>query len=129
MCEPSTLALIIAGISAAGAAYQYDQANESAGIQQSNLEKDEQAARLALERQEEQARQQAMADMNEANRAAVRANALFDAVAGEYGGGTSVDRQRAVGSVQTGEDLATMAATPHRRRRNGASQARTSLDR
>ena len=48
--------------------------------------------------------------MNAAARKALQDAALFDVVAGEYGGGNSIDRARTIGNLQANETLATIAA-------------------
>ena len=63
-----------------------------------------------LARQQDQQYSAASAQMNDAAKRALHDQALFDTVAGEYGGGKSVDRISNVGTVNAGETLATIAS-------------------
>lgn len=72
----------------------------------------EQAARLREQdrrRQEEETLRANAADMNAQARQAMADMALFDTAVGEFGGGRTADRGRAVMRVQQGESAATLA--------------------
>jgi hypothetical protein len=81
---------------------------QTASAQASAIE--DQANRQQGDRQrvEDEAARRANAEMNEVARQRQADLALFDAVAGEYGGGASVSRGRAVRSVQAGERAETI---------------------
>jgi hypothetical protein len=109
MCEPTTLALASLALTTASTISSVD-------AQRSTANKQADAARTSGNLQEmdiaRQADQQAQADAAEMNAHAKQAAhdaALFDVVAGEYGGGATQDRNRAVAGVQVGEQMATIS--------------------
>ena len=106
MCEPATLTML--AIAAVSATASYVQADKSAKVQEHNLEMDRNATIMALTRQADQQGQQGAAQANEHARKASADAALFDATAGEYGGGLTSDRMRGVATIRQSEDLATI---------------------
>lgn len=109
MCEPTTLTLVSLGISAASAVAAHQQQSGQAKNQQAAIEREARLQQADLVRQRDQQFDAANAEMNEHARQAMQEMAMFDVVAGEYGGGNSVDRARTVGDVQNGEQLATIS--------------------
>ena len=99
---PMTLLLI------AQALMQYFAASSAASAQAQAVS--EQQARQETDRQRRVAetRRQAAAEANEEARRRQADLALFDVVAGEYGGGASVSRARSVREVQASERMATL---------------------
>lgn len=108
MCEPTTIALASLALSAATTAAAYVQADENADRQQESLDKAEALNQMDLARQRDQEAQAGAQQMNEAARQAKQDMSLFDAYAGEYGGGVSVTRGRAAQGIQSSEKLATI---------------------
>ena len=110
MCEPTTLAYIAFAAAAAGAVAQHDQARSTGNKMADAAKRENELIQADLTRQSDQQDAAARAEMNAANRKAMQDAALFDVVAGEYGGGNSVDRARTLGNLQANENLATIAA-------------------
>jgi hypothetical protein len=108
MCEPTTLTML--GIAIVGAFAANDQQRASSNRAADATKAQNDLVQNDLARQTEQQDAAGRAQMNDANRKALHDSALFDAVAGEYGGGNSVDRARAVGGLQQSEQLATIAS-------------------
>lgn len=109
MCDPVTLTALSLGVSTAAAGLSYVQGTSNAKTAASNIKTAAQQQQMDLERQNEQQRQAAAGQMNEHAQRLMKDNALFDVVTGEYGGGNTADRSRAVSGVQAGEQLATIA--------------------
>jgi hypothetical protein len=109
MCEPTTLALISIGLTAASGVAGYQMQSKAAKQQEASIRADEALQQNDLARQRDQQHEAAAAQMNEQARAAQREMALFDVVSGEYGGGNTDTRGRAVASLQDSEQLATLA--------------------
>lgn len=105
MCDPVSISL---GLSAATAVTSYAGMSASAEGQGEAVKRASQLQQMDLERQAGQQREAAAQQVNEQARAAQRDAALFDVIAGEYGGGNTADRTAAVARVQQGENLATM---------------------
>jgi len=105
MCEPTTIALAITAVSAA---VSYQQQGQAAKRQSENIQRTNDLQQMDLARQHQQQTEAEAEQMNQANRQATQSKALFDAVAGEYGGGNTVDRTESIANVQANENLATM---------------------
>lgn len=110
MCEPTTLMMASLAISAASAGVQYDTGRKTANTQADAIKRNDELQALDSARQQSQIAAQGAEDMNQAARAAHADLASLDAIAGEYGGGNSVDRARSVIGVQAGESAATVSA-------------------
>lgn len=110
MCEPVTLSYIGLGLAAVSGAAQYEGQRKSASQQADGLRKQQLLEQNDLIRQQQQIDAATRQQMSEASKAALRDMDLFGVVAGEYGGGRSVDRIAAIGDVNRGEQLATIAA-------------------
>lgn len=108
MCVALPVAMLI--ISAAGAVASAAAQKQQADQQQAATERQENLQQQDLVRQQQQIDQQTRQAMNGQARQAMHDMALFDTVTGEYGGGNSADRARAVSMVQNGENLATIAS-------------------
>lgn len=96
-------------IAAASAAHGHETARRTANITKDGLKRESDLQQADLARQRDQQFAADAAATNAHAKQAAKEAALFDVVAGEYGGGNSVDRARTVGSVNTGEQLATLA--------------------
>lgn len=107
MCEPTTIALLV--IAAASAAHAHETTRRTANITKDGLKREEDLQQADLARQRDQQFAADAAETNAHAKQAAKESALFDVVAGEYGGGNSVDRARTIGSINTGEQLATLA--------------------
>ncbi|WP_157039642.1 virion core protein, T7 gp14 family [Aquincola tertiaricarbonis] len=88
----------------------YFQGTSNAKTAASNIKTAAEQQQMDLERQNEQQRQAAAGEMNEHAQRLMKDNALFDVVTGEYGGGNTAERSRAVASVQGGEQMATLSS-------------------
>lgn len=113
MCDPTgTTYFYIASalIAAGGAVAQHEQARSQGNRMADAADRENDLMQADLQRQADQQDAAARAEMNEANRKAIHDAALFDVVAGEYGGGNSVNRARSIGNLQANENLATIAA-------------------
>lgn len=106
MCVP--VAIIGLAISAASAVASHAAQNSAAKSSARGLRQAEDQQQMDLIRQADEQQEAAGQQMNEHARSAMRDAALFDTVAGEYGGGNTVDRAASVGGVQQGEQLATI---------------------
>lgn len=104
-----TLMKVSAGISAASALASYAQGTATAKAQTEAVKRNADLQQADLDRQAGEQREAEAAQMNEQARSARKDMALFDAVAGEYGGGVSVDRASAAMGIQQGEGTATLA--------------------
>lgn len=109
MCEPTTLLAISLALTAASGAASYDQGRSNANKQTDALNKQADLQANDLARARDQQSEAAAQQMNESARKAFHDTSLFDAVAGEYGGGNTADRTRTIGEIQQGEQLATIA--------------------
>lgn len=87
---------------------------DGAEAQSEALAKQEDLRQMDIERQASEQREIATQEMNAANRAAIADMATFDTIAGEYGGGQSTSRERAVMAVQRDETLATISSNGRR---------------
>lgn len=113
MCDPtgtSYLYIASAVLAAGSAVAQHEQARNQGNKMADAAKRENELIQADLDRQASQQDAAARAEMNEANRKALRDTALFDVVAGEYGGGASVDRARTIGNLQSSENLATISA-------------------
>lgn len=108
MCGPFAVPLTQLAITAVSAAAAHDQQRRSSNIAQDNLDRQQDLEQNDLARQQVQIHEAATAEANEHARRASADMALFDAVAGEYGGGNSVNSNRAAMGIQQGEGLATI---------------------
>ena len=97
-------------ISAASAAYQYNQGSKAAKTQARNITMDNARKSMDTARAQDQHARSGAETLNEASRRAAHDSALFQAVAGEFGGGATSDRGAAVMDVQQGENLASLEA-------------------
>lgn len=104
-----TLMKVSAGISAATALASYAQGTATASAQEEAIKRNAALQQADLDRQAGEQREAEAAQMNEQARSAMKDMALFDAVAGEFGGGVSNDRAAAALAIQQGEGTATMA--------------------
>ncbi|MFN3914735.1 MAG: hypothetical protein ACK4K3_07430 [Aquabacterium sp.] len=102
------------GLSAGSAFMNYEAQVDAAENQGQALVDAENARQADLARQMQQQAEAATEEMNAANRQAIADMATLDAVAGEYGLGRSVSRERAVMGVQQGETMATIRANGRR---------------
>lgn len=111
MCEPTT-ALMIGSLAlstfSAGAAH--DSGRKTANQQADAIKDENDRQALDTARQQTQLAQQGAEEMNDSQRRSVAHMATLDAIAGEYGGGASVDRGRAVAGIQSAEGLASIAS-------------------
>lgn len=105
MCEPSVLLAL--QVAQAGASYESQRQTASASADA--IRKSTAMAQADLVRQQSQIDAQARQQLNAHARQAARDMALFDVVTGEFGGGNSASRARAVSEVQQGEDQSTIA--------------------
>jgi hypothetical protein len=97
-------------LAAGSAVAQNEQARSTGNKMAEAAKRENELIQGDLTRQASQQDAAARAEMNAANRKAMSDAALFDVVAGEYGGGNSVDRARSIGNLQSNENLATIAA-------------------
>lgn len=112
MCEPATIIMTAMAI---GSAYMAHEGQVQAAESQSEaLAKQEDLRQMDIERQASEQREIASQEMNAANRQAIADMATFDTIAGEYGGGNSTSRERAVMAVQRDETLATINSNGRR---------------
>ena len=118
MCEPTTIAVMSLALATASAGAQYENTRKTASQTADNANRAAESAQADLNRQQQQTDAATAQQMNEAARKAQKDSALFDVVAGEYGGGNSVDRARTIGNLQTNENLATMTSNA----RTGAAE-------
>lgn len=110
--DPVTWIMLISAI--LGAVQQQEQADATEASMQRAAALKENDRR----RQQDEAFQAATQETNELARQAQADMALFDTIAGEYGGGNTVDRARTVQGIQTAERYATVASNA----RSGFSQ-------
>jgi hypothetical protein len=106
MCNPL---LIMVAVSAAQAAAQKREQDVQYSRQSAAIKQQHDTEQNAITRQ---AQQQHAADtqaVNDAAKKSLHDMALFDTVAGEYGGGVSDARAATIQSVQRGEQLSTIA--------------------
>lgn len=118
MCDPVSMSIAAFGLTAGTTVMQHQAGVRAAEKQGEALVKADALRQSDLERQLNQQQAQGAEEMNAAHRAALSDNATLDALAGEYGGGATVDRARAVGGLQQGETLATISANS----RNGLAE-------
>lgn len=111
MCEPST-ALMAASLalSAVSAGASYDSGRKTANQQADAIKTANDLQALDTAREQSQLAQQGAEQTNDAERRSQAYLATLDAIAGEYGGGASVDRGRAVAGIQASEEMATIAS-------------------
>lgn len=105
MCDATTAALVISAI---GTGASMEAQRKSSSQRGHALEVQNDLIQADLDRQGQQQYESAQAAAQAASQKARKDQALFDVVAGEYGGGNSTDRIRTVGAVQTSEELATI---------------------
>lgn len=110
MCDPISLSLAAFGLTSATAVYQHQEGVKTAERQSEALSLQEGLTQMDLERKQAQQREADAEEMNAAHRSALSDLASLDAIAGEYGGGKTAERGRAVLGVQQGETLATVGA-------------------
>lgn len=125
-----TLMKVSAAMSAATAVASYAQGNAVADAQEQAIKQNAALQQADLDRQAGEQREADASQMNEQARAAMKDMALFDVVAGEFGGGVSSDRASASMGIQQGEATATLAKNSDNVARQGsmtslALQART----
>jgi hypothetical protein len=96
------------GLTAAAIAASHVQGVKNAEAQGRAIRQNEELQQADLRRQQLQQQEQAAGAINAEARRAMKDRALFETVSQEYGGGVSVDRQRAVADIYQGERLATM---------------------
>lgn len=116
MCDPVTATVVV--LSMASTYMAHESQVDAAENQSEALSKAENLRQMDMERQMNQQAAAATDEMNAAHRAALSDMATLDTIAGEYGGGNTATRGRAVAGVQQGEGLATIAANA----RNGLSE-------
>lgn len=105
MCEPT---VIMMGLSLAASAAQMVQANKNANSQQEALDKAGVAEQLDLTRMLDQQHAAGTQQMNEAAKQGAKESALFDVVAGEFGGGATASRTGAINASTNSSNLATI---------------------
>lgn len=110
--DPVTWIMIISAI--LGAVQQQDAAES----QEDALRKSAELKENDRRRQQDEAFRSAQQETNELARQAQSDMALFDTLAGEYGGGNTVTRARTVAGIQDAERTATIASNA----RSGFSQ-------
>ena len=111
MCEPTTILMATSlAVSAIGAGVSYDSGRKSANQQADAIKTANDLQALDTAREQSQLAQEGAEQMNDAQRRSVAHMATLDAIAGEYGGGASVDRSGAVMGIQSSEELATIAS-------------------
>jgi hypothetical protein len=104
---------------AIGSAYMgHEQQVKSAEAQGEAIQQANDLQQMDLERQRNQQQAKSAEEANAAHRAAFADMATLDAIAGEYGGGATANRGRAVMGVQQGETLATINSNA----RNGLTE-------
>ena len=109
MClDPVTLAGIGLAISGASAVASHEAQSDAADAQARSIQQNRDAARSDAERAQQQAAEQQAGEANEQAMRSHRDMALFDAIAGENGGGNSSMRGAAALGIQQGQDLATV---------------------
>lgn len=96
----------------------YIQQDQAAGKQEDALQDQADRREMDRRRQQDEAWQAAQQQTNELARQQQADLALFDTLVGEFGGGKTSERARAVSQVQAGEAMATVAANA----RSGFSQ-------
>ena len=111
---------IYLGVAALMAYDSHEQGVDNAERQGEALAKEHDLKQSDLRRQQQQQYDAQAAEQNAAARQAARDAALFDVVAGEYGGGNSVDRARAVSQINVDETIATIG-------RNGSTAREETL--
>ncbi len=112
MCDPASGVMAVMAIASTYMAHEAQV--EGAEAQSEALAKQEDLRQMDIERQASEQREIATQEMNAANRAAIADMATFDTIAGEYGGGNSTSRERAVMAVQRDETLATISSNGRR---------------
>jgi hypothetical protein len=109
MClDPVTMAAISAGITGLQAVTGYAAQSDAADAQALKINQERASARMDAERAQQQAYEQAAGEANAHSMKAASDMALFDAIAGENGGGVSSQRGAAAIGIQNGQDLATI---------------------
>ncbi len=107
MCEPVEIGYL--AVAVASAVVGYTENRQTAKRQDNAVRTNAEMEQMDLNRQADQMNEAARGQMNTAARKATHDQALFDVVAGEYGGGNSVDRARTIGDIQSNENLSTIA--------------------
>jgi len=107
MCEPASIGYVAVAVVAAVTGYAENR--QTAKRQDNAIRTTTEMEQMDLNRQADQMNEAARAQMNDAARKATHDQALFDVVAGEYGGGNSVDRARTIGDIQSNENLSVIA--------------------
>lgn len=108
MCEPTTIAYATLALATVSAGVQYDQGRRTANQQRDAIKRNEELQAMDAARQQSQLAAQGAEEMNAAQRQAMADMATLDAIAGEYGGGNTVNRTATVQGIQAGEQLATI---------------------
>lgn len=118
MCDPVTLTVATLGLTAGSTYMQHEAGVKAAENQSEALTKQDAFRQMDLERQMQQQNAQAADEMNAAHRSALSDMATLNAIAGEFGGGATAERGKAVSNIQAGETLATVGSNA----RNGLAE-------
>lgn len=110
MCEPTTLMMASLAITAATTAASLDTQRKTGNQQADAIQKSQDLQDLDAARQQTELASQGAEAMNEGARRTQSQMATLDAISGEYGGGLTADRSRAVMGLQNSENLATVAS-------------------
>jgi ATPase subunit of ABC transporter with duplicated ATPase domains len=108
MCLPAIPIAMQLAIAAASAAATYSSQSRAANAQERSIRQAGDLQQMDLTRQRDQQGEAAAQEANEHARSAARDAALFETVAGEYGGGNTADRASSVADIRTQERLATV---------------------
>lgn len=114
MCEPTTISMVMMGIAAAGAVAQQDAQRKQVNTQQDALKRQAEDDANTRGLQMAQVSEAAAKEANDRNKAAREEAAVYDAIAGEYGGGVSAERQSANVMFNRDNDLSTVTANKDR---------------
>lgn len=110
MCEPTTLMVASLAITAASTAASLDTQRKTGNQQADAIQKAQDLQALDAARQQTELGSQGAEAMNDAARRSQAQLATLDAISGEYGGGLTADRGRAVAGLQSSENLATVSS-------------------
>lgn len=108
------MAMLMMALAAGTAVYSHEQQSQAAEDQGEALNEAEKARQSDMERAMQQQAEAATEEMNAAHRASLNDMATLEAIAGEFGGGNTVSRARAVTALQHNENLATVTANGRR---------------
>jgi hypothetical protein len=101
-------------VTVASAVMQQQATADAADAQAQAIKQNRDAERMDTERQMQQAQEVGAATINAHALQSYKDMATFDAIAGESGGGVSAQRGAAAMGIQSGQDLATVAANAQR---------------